>query len=128
MKNNMLVYSGAALLVLSSPALAQETLSAEQVTNLITRNTVTFVMPARDNEKFMVYFDADGSTISRRDGKRDGKGRWRVTSDDQHCTQWGKKDETCGEIVKEANGTYKRMQGGSARAIWQEIHPGKAFD
>jgi len=115
------------LMTLSVAAMAGTPLSGEQVKQLITGNSVDIYSNVQGVD-IKLYFAADGSTASltESNGKK-FKGTWRIDDSGKHCTKWGDKKETCGQILDYGDGTYKRMEDGYPRAVWKKIYPGNAF-
>ena len=115
------------LMTLSVTAMASTPLSGEQIKQLITGNSVELHSNAQGID-FKVYFAADGSAASHNEsnGNR-SKGTWRIDDSDKHCTKWGVKNETCGQVLDMGDGSYKRMEEGYPRAVWKKIHQGNAF-
>ncbi len=108
------------------PALAGTPLSGDQVKQLISGNSVE----AHSNAKgidFKAYFAPDGSAVSEGSNGKTIKGAWRINDSGEHCTQWNRQKETCGQIVNMGDGTYNRMEEGYPRAVWKKIQPGNAF-
>ena len=109
----------------SAPALAGTPLSGAQVKQLISGNSVEAYSKARGFD-FKAYFATDGIGVSEVNGKT-SKGAWRINDSGEHCSQWPKQKETCGQVVDMGDGTYNRMEEGYPRSVWKKIHPGNAF-
>ena len=115
-------------IALSATAVAGTQLSGEQIKLLVSGNTVELTSISKGSD-FKVYFKADGTATSFNESKsKKGKGTWRITDAGEHCTKWGKKDETCGQVIDMGNGTYTRMFEGSPRATWNKVSPGNPFN
>ncbi|MEK6664431.1 MAG: hypothetical protein AABY73_11260 [Pseudomonadota bacterium] len=117
----------AASLLLSTSSSAQQALSGEEITKLVSGNTVEMTFVLRGNSKNMIYHAPDGSAVLFSENGSETKGKWRVTSDGLHCSHWDKRSETCAQIIKESDGTFKRVENGTVRAEWQRVVPGKLF-
>lgn len=126
-KNFVAPLLAASLIGVAAPSVAQQ-LSGEEIKQLLVGNTVEVKQFVPKNAKFMNYFMADGTGLSLNENGGETKGKWRITEDGLHCTQWGNRPENCVQVIKEADGTYKRVgSDGALRAIMSNIVPGKIF-
>ena len=114
-------------LAFSSAAFAQQ-LTAEEIKNISIGNTVEVTAYVPRSTKFKNYFEADGNAQSLEENGKENKGKWRITEDGLHCTQWGKREESCVQVIKTPDGNYNRVDSsGTVRATWTKITPGKNF-
>jgi len=112
------------LFTLSTNVFAATPLTGDQIKQLISGNTVELHSLSKDKD-FNVYFSAEGTTTGQNPGKsKKIPGTWRIGNAGDHCTQWGKREETCGQILDMGDGTYHRMVGGAHHATWKIIHAG----
>jgi hypothetical protein len=114
-------------LFLAGPALAKTVLSGDEIAKLIAGNTVEVTIRGGAKTTGKLFWGADGICTSELSGRQKGKGKWRISSDGLHCHQWGNKDETCAQIVKEADGTYSRVKDGQVKQTWHRVTPGNAI-
>ncbi len=116
----------AALIGVAAPAFAQP-LTGDEIKKLLAGNTVEQTQFVPKNMTFLSYYDADGSIMTLTESGKTNTGKWRVNEDNLLCVQWPNRAEVCIQIVKEADGTYKRVDKGEVRAIMKNITPGKLF-
>jgi len=124
------IFTGAGLLACAlaySQAAPAQQLSGEEIRNLVTGNTADVTTFVPQNGKARNYFAADGSGQALNTKGSVVQGKWRITSDNQHCTQWGQRTESCVQVIKQPDGTYNRVRDGVVRATWTKISPGKDF-
>lgn len=114
------------LMSLSAVAFADTKLNGDQVKQLISGNSVDGHSNAQGVD-FKAYFAPDGSGTLQNEKGRKFNGVWRITESGDHCSKWGDRKETCGQIMDAGDGSYKRMEEGYPRSIWKKIHPGNAF-
>ncbi len=120
--------AGVALVIVSGSAFAQQALSGDEIARLVTGKTVEVTFHLQKDARFRSYFAPDGSAVSRRIGGSDTEGKWRIAEGNLHCTQWGKRNETCAQIVKDADDTYRRIEAGTVRATWHRVVDGKSLE
>ncbi len=121
---NKALLSLAGLLVLCGSAQAGETLDAAAVKKLITGNTAH--IQRGDGSSLKTYFSPDGKVIRHENGVT-SEGTWQVKDDGMHCVE-GIAGGGCARIVKNADGSYERVQPWSKAAItWTAIVNGKDF-
>lgn len=113
------------VLAFSAASFAQQPLSGDEIKKLVSGYTVEQIQFVPKNAKYLNYYDADGSIMSLNESGGEYKGKWRVTEDSQLCIQWPSRSESCVQIIKEPDGTYKRVSNGEVRAIMKSITPGK---
>lgn len=114
--------------LLASISSAQQQLSGDDIARLVTGKSVEIVVHVQNDARNTLYFSKDGNALSRSEGGRVTNGKWRISDDGLHCTQWGSRPETCAQIVKQPDGSFKRIEGGAIRATWRRIVDGKSFD
>jgi hypothetical protein len=119
------------LYLFSSHLLASSNMSADEVRNLFTGNTVEgerreFEKPGRGftgklinfAEKFVSYYAEDG-TVKQQIGEQQKTGKWRVTESGELCTGWEGKEEKCAPVYKEGD-IYKRVtKNNKGRQLWE---------
>jgi hypothetical protein len=114
------------LMALSAAVFADTPLTGDQIKLLISGNSVDIHSNVNGRD-FKFYFAADGSITARAENGSTFKGAWRITDSGEQCTKLDGKDESCGQLLDTGDGSYKRMEGGSPRAIWKKIYPGNRF-
>ena len=110
----------------STPALAEQTLSAEEIRNLIFGNTVEAYSNIY-NVEFKNFFGKNGAAVLVNGRGKRQEGSWRINEAGEHCTKWEKKEETCAVIIAVGDGTYKMVEKGEVRAIWKKVLSGSAL-
>lgn len=119
-----LFYSG--VINCSVPALAEQTLSAEEIRNLIFGNTVE-AHSNIDMVGFKAFFRKNGTAVSVNDRGNLSEGSWRINEAGEHCMKWENKEETCASIIAVGDGTYKSIEKGEVRSIWKKVLSGDAL-
>jgi len=110
----------------SVPALAGTPLSGEQIKQLVSGNTVDIQSKGID---YKTYYAPDGATTTRNEsnGKIYKAKHWRVSDSGDICSQSPGKEESCGQVVDNGDGTYNRLDNGSPRGVWKKIYPGNTI-
>lgn len=110
----------------TAPALAEQTLSAEEIRNLIFGNTVE-AHSNIDMVGFKAFFKKNGTAVSVNDRGNLSEGSWRINEAGEHCMKWENKEEACASIIVVGDGTYKSVEKGEVRTIWKKVLSGDAL-
>lgn len=112
----------AAMLLVLSPVMAGENMSADQIKALIAGKSMHAEHMIKDFE-FDLYFDADGETAHRSQGGDTTKTTYKFKGD-KHCIFW-KGANRCAFIRDNGDGTYSRVNGRDKEIIkWSNIVDG----
>lgn len=111
-----------AALLLCGEARAQTLLSAAELENLMTGNTVRFHHLVT-GWRGMTYFDSGGTALV---GNEDIvlTGTWRINPDGTHCVALGGR-ESCARVQRNPDGTYSVIASGRPVMAWLAVSNGK---
>ena len=114
--------------LVSLTATAAEALTAAQLKEMFSDQTISAVNHATGGKAQSTYFSADGKTIQKAaDGKKK-EGSWRVDGKGQQCITWSGSAEVCSTVVARGDGTYQRMVGDKATVTIQKMRKGNLLD
>ena len=108
----------------SLPASAQEVLGKSDATALISGNTVHF-KNLSNGQTGRAYHAKSGQILFDRDDGATFSGLWSVQANGKRCVIVS--NELCGQIRKNADGTYTWLGDAGETVQWTRITPGKAF-
>ncbi len=104
----------------ASSAIANKTLSADEVKKLITGKTV-HVTRKHDGKQWKLYFAPDGKGYQTADS---AAGTWEIKDNGEHCASWA--TLKCAKIADLGNSQYARLKpNGDVAVTWTKIEDGK---
>jgi len=110
--------------VVALPVQSDETLSGDQLKELITGKTLHVTNPKK-GDSWHMYHAADGKSSDNR-GR---SGTWKISEKGEHCNDLAKNPKfKCAKVYRKSDGTYERVSAdGSIKVIWTKIVNGKDF-
>lgn len=108
-------------------ASAADKLSADQIKTMFNGKTVEAYSELR-GIKQTTYFTPDGRMVQANGAGEKLQGVWRADASGKHCVKWAGKEESCHEVLPQADGTFKKLENGKHIVTIQKIidgNPGK---
>ena len=119
-----LLISTALLLTTTTSLNAGETLTKDQIQELVTGKTIHADHLKKDF-RFKVYFNADGTAIRRQMGETTIT-KWFMEGN-KHCLTWRGRDR-CATIQENADGTFSRInRKGKSKVLWKAFEDGNTI-
>ena len=102
LRNSMLTFVGLLLLTMATPDAAELKLSAVEIRQALTGNTIEGNLRGTPYRSF---FAVDGTTIYAAQGEEPTIGRWRADSvKGQYCSKWGSFGWDCYDLYSDGPG------------------------
>jgi hypothetical protein len=102
-------------------ATTAERVSSDTVKAIISGNTIDLEVPNKGTAR--ACMGADG-TVLRKMGAGTAKGIWRLAKDDTLCVKYTDKNERCGPVTNNGDGTCTRLDDAGTTFIRKEITEG----
>lgn len=106
----------------ASRALAADFLTSDEVKKLVSGNTVHVEVSGKG--EFKAYLNSDGKVTRMHDGQT-LEGVWRIKDDGALCVRYSDKEESCGSVKKNSDGTYTRIDDAKVTNHWTKVLKGK---
>ena len=105
-------------------AATAERVSGDAVKAIISGNTIDLEVPNKGTAQ--AYMGANGRVV-RKMGAGMAEGTWRLAKDDTLCVQYTGKNERCGPVTNNGDGTYTRLDDAGTTFIWKAISTGNVL-
>ncbi len=101
---------------------AADFFTSDELKTLVSGNTVHFEVPGEG--EFKAYLDSNGKVIRIHDGQA-LKGSWSIKDDGVLCLHYADKEERCGRVTKNRDGTYTRIDDADVMNHWTKVAQGR---